>query len=149
MHTFCELIVVCTTFIYQNPNFKMPKWCFAPAKYVIWPGHQCNCIYKLTWTIECAFSVFLYVCTACLCLISLWLSFSGQLARSHPLSQWIMRSFFFAKPVGMSATPYGFLTWCSGLKNRWISCLDPLEMPQIQNLGITIICLKCVWQRDL
>lgn len=38
-----------------------------------------NCIYKPTWTTECAF---LYPCTACLCFISLWLSFSEQLAQS-------------------------------------------------------------------
>ena len=124
----------------------MPKWWFAPTKYVIWPGSHCNCICKPAEIIACAFAYSsrspAYASIHCGC------PSQEQLAHSHSFPQWIVQSFFM-KPVGMSATPYCFITLYSGLKNRWISYLYPLEVPQIQNLGIPRICLKCTWQRDL
>lgn len=80
------------------------------------------------------------------CFNWLWLSSSGTTCSQSP--RWIVQ-FCIKKAVGISATSYCFINLYFSLKNRWTTCLYPLEMLQIQKWGMPRICLKCIWQRDL
>lgn len=118
---------------------------------VICPNQICNLTKQwLQLDLQTFTHSFVCICVlqqfACLCFNSLWLSSSGATCSQPP--RWIVQ-FCIMKTVGMSATLYCFINLYSSLKNRWTTYLYPLEMLQIQSLGILRICLKCIWQRDL